>query len=181
MNFPVDPFSTHLKTEIKMETVPVKSEHSADVANVFIKQEIFIKEHLTIKDETKKESEHDTSSEEEHASSLKNYQTQLRNIMDDVQGNIEDHDSRLELAFLKSKGYCCDVCGKQFGQKGHLNQHNRTIHQGQKDHQCDICSKQFSQKGHLNQHKLTVHQGHKPHQCDQHTLSAHQGKETSPM
>ena len=181
MNFQVDGFSTNLTTEIQMESILVKTEPHQDAGNVFIKQEFFVNEPLTVKDETKKECEDDTSSEEEQVSCFKNYETQLRDLIGNIQGTIKCHDSHLKLASMKSK-YKCEICNKGCSRFSsikrhlvshldpqnfvHLKQHKPTVHQGQKPHQCDVCSKQFGRKSYLNKHKLTVHQGQKPHQCD---------------
>ncbi|XP_063619816.1 zinc finger protein ZFP2-like [Cydia splendana] len=62
------------------------------------------------------------------------------------------------------KPYSCDTCDKQFARSDHLVEHKR-VHMGDKPFLCDICNKQFTRKGHLTVHKR-VHTGVKPYSCD---------------
>jgi uncharacterized Zn-finger protein len=56
-------------------------------------------------------------------------------------------------------------CDKSFKDKGHLNRHIRTVHEGDKPHECEICNKTFGQKGYLDTHIRTVHEDDKPYEC----------------
>ena len=54
----------------------------------------------------------------------------------------------------------------KFTEKGKLNKHVDSIHEGKKPFQCDICQKSFTQKASMTTHILTIHEGEKPHHCE---------------
>ncbi|GBM13818.1 Zinc finger protein 782 [Araneus ventricosus] len=63
----------------------------------------------------------------------------------------------------KEKGFVCDVCGKCFGKKYHLQAHE-IKHTGEKPFECLTCEKRFTQQGVLTRH-LRTHTGEKPYDC----------------
>ena len=54
------------------------------------------------------------------------------------------------------KKYCCDICGKRFGEKYKLRYHRMT-HTGEKPFQCDHCDFRTSRKYNLDAHRKNVH------------------------
>ena len=86
------------------------------------------------------------------------------------------------------KPFQCLICPTKFVQKGALNRHILTVHEGIKPHNCPICESSFSQKFDLRGHITSVHEGKKPHCqiCEsnfaekfnlrRHIKSVHEGK-----
>lgn len=64
-----------------------------------------------------------------------------------------------------NKPYRCDVCGKEFISKSHLEIH-MYIHAGTKPYTCMTCNKSFTLRSKLNRHKL-LHSTSKPYICQQ--------------
>ncbi|XP_014234611.1 zinc finger and BTB domain-containing protein 41-like [Trichogramma pretiosum] len=58
----------------------------------------------------------------------------------------------------------CDICGKVFKLRGHLNRHIDSVHR-KITHSCDICLKTFSNKSNLKIHSDSVHNEVR-HACD---------------
>ena len=48
---------------------------------------------------------------------------------------------------------------KNFVQKGDLNRHITSVHEGKRPYDCNICDKTFTQTSHLKQHIKGVHGG----------------------
>lgn len=60
--------------------------------------------------------------------------------------------------------YECRVCGKNFTQKGNLDTHVK-IHTETKDHKCQYCDRGFTQRGNLKTHIRSIHTKEKPYAC----------------
>nr|XP_027220288.1 zinc finger protein 32-like [Penaeus vannamei] len=61
------------------------------------------------------------------------------------------------------RSFKCQVCGKVFGQQGHLFIH-KNVHAEVRPFGCDTCGRRFSQKGNLLRHSL-LHTNEKPFGC----------------
>ncbi|XP_035303441.1 zinc finger protein 39 isoform X2 [Cricetulus griseus] len=64
----------------------------------------------------------------------------------------------------QEKRYVCNVCGKGFYKRAHLNAHQRT-HTGEKPYDCKECGKTFRLKSFLVVHQR-IHTGEKPFVCN---------------
>lgn len=60
--------------------------------------------------------------------------------------------------------YECQTCGKNFTQKGNLDTHVK-IHTETKDHKCQYCDRGFTQRGNLKTHIRSIHTKEKPYAC----------------
>ncbi|XP_020294615.1 protein krueppel-like isoform X3 [Pseudomyrmex gracilis] len=63
----------------------------------------------------------------------------------------------------RQKSFDCKVCGRSFGYKHVLQNHERT-HTGEKPFQCPECQKKFTRDHHLKTH-MRLHTGEKPYHC----------------
>ena len=63
--------------------------------------------------------------------------------------------------------FSCNVCSNKFSQRGHLQVHMDTLHNGVR-FPCSHCGKEFKQRPHLQRHVESVHLGvrYKCDQCD---------------
>ena len=51
---------------------------------------------------------------------------------------------------------------KDLGEKGNLNVHVATVHEGQKSFKCGVCDKSFGEKDTLGRHVSMVHRKERP-------------------
>lgn len=56
---------------------------------------------------------------------------------------------------------------RPFGQRGDLNRHIASVHDGKKDHKCLDCSEYFSRKSALNRHRERKHRKPKQRNCSE--------------
>ena len=57
------------------------------------------------------------------------------------------------------KPFKCNICDASFSEKGSLNKHVASVHEGKKPFQCTICDAKFGARGTLNSHVRTIHEG----------------------
>ena len=48
------------------------------------------------------------------------------------------------------KVFKCNMCAKNFGSNGNLNEHIASVHEGIKSFKCEVCDNRFSRKSHLS-------------------------------
>ncbi|GMT15930.1 hypothetical protein PFISCL1PPCAC_7227, partial [Pristionchus fissidentatus] len=66
------------------------------------------------------------------------------------------NDADPSLSLKKRKKYECTFCGKSFTTSQRLQDHER-IHTGERPYKCELCSKDFVQRGHYIRHFNTTH------------------------
>lgn len=71
-------------------------------------------------------------------------------------------------AHMKTHGYRCDICEKEYRNIYDLTRHQKNIHSGT---DCDLCDKTFLSKKLLNDHKHMEHSKEKVHICNKCTRS----------
>ena len=55
----------------------------------------------------------------------------------------------------------CEKCAKEFKFKNVLKNHEREVHQNERNHYCDLCKRYFGRRYVLNQHVKKVHSKNK--------------------
>ena len=62
--------------------------------------------------------------------------------------------------------FACVRCPARFGHSGGLRQHIDAVHLGLRPYKCSICGHKFSQNGNRKQHVLAVHKQQRKHSCE---------------
>lgn len=77
--------------------------------------------------------------------------------------NPSNEDLAINLRSAHSRGFKCQICNRDFTQKGNLKTHLMT-HSGERPYECSTCGKNFTQKGNLDTH-VKIHTETKDHKC----------------
>ena len=72
----------------------------------------------------------------------------------------------LSIVHGEMKTFECNICLRVFGGQQSLSTHIKHSHKkDKKKHKCDSCEKQFTYSGHLNNHMKTFHEGQRNYVC----------------
>lgn len=80
-----------------------------------------------------------------------------------IKMNSSNEDHAINLRSTNSRGFKCQICNRDFTQKGNLKTHLMT-HSGERPYECPTCGKNFTQKGNLDTH-VKIHTETKDHKC----------------
>ena len=61
----------------------------------------------------------------------------------------------------------CDICGKKFPSRNHLERHMNSVHSKEKNYLCSICCKKFATDCYLKRHMDSQHSSKFKYNCDQ--------------
>ena len=62
---------------------------------------------------------------------------------------------------IVTKPFICNICDASFSEKGNINLHVESVHEGKKLFKCNDCDEVFSPKGNLKKHIDLAHEGKK--------------------
>ncbi|CAG0883486.1 unnamed protein product [Cyprideis torosa] len=71
----------------------------------------------------------------------------------DLTTHLTEHVLAQNEAVMANAGHTCNVCGRKYKHKRHLNRHAKT-HLGIKPFECDVCGKRFTEASDFGEHKL---------------------------
>ena len=102
------------------------------------------------------------------------------------------HNQGIPSVYDDKETFECSVCNYKCSQKGQLNQHIASVHEGKKPEKlfkCSNCDYRGRTKWDIQRHSARIHQRKKPHECSicdykcsekgslkKHTTSVHEGK-----
>ena len=67
---------------------------------------------------------------------------------------------------VKSKTFKCNSCHHEYSNRGNLNRHIASVHEGKKPFKCDFCDYRCYLKSAMKRHVASVHERNKPFKCD---------------
>lgn len=65
----------------------------------------------------------------------------------------------------QNSSFTCEPCGRTFGRRSSLRQHNNVHHSGPREHRCETCGKQFHTVDDLRKHVKRHMAQNKPFKC----------------
>lgn len=65
----------------------------------------------------------------------------------------------------ENSSFVCEPCGRTFGRRSSLRQHNNVHHSGPREHRCETCGKRFHTGDDLRRHEQRHVALQKPHSC----------------
>lgn len=65
----------------------------------------------------------------------------------------------------ENSSFVCEPCGRTFGRRSSLRQHNNVHHSGPREHRCEECGKRFHTVDDLHRHVKRHVTLHKPYKC----------------
>ena len=74
---------------------------------------------------------------------------------DESDSEISNDSFKVEIKPKKNK---CTKCDVTFTEKGNMNAHVRSVHEGKKPYKCSLCDYSAAHKPNLERHKISVHE-----------------------
>ena len=97
------------------------------------------------------------------AGNIKERECTICNLMIPANTNIKYHMYK----FHDQGAVFCDLCGKKFTCRFHLERHVNAVHTKEKNYLCSICCKKFATDGYLKRHMDSQHSSKFKYNCDQ--------------
>jgi len=83
----------------------------------------------------------------------------------DSLGNKSKQNNRQGSTLPKARPFVCKYCGKSFGRKSHLTEHEAAVHERSLRNECNLCGVKCSTKRALARHKRRIHEEEKRFSC----------------
>ena len=77
---------------------------------------------------------------------------------DESDSEISNDSFKVEIKPKKHKRTKCTKCDVTFTEKGNMNAHVRSVHEGKKPYKCSLCDYSAAHKPNLDRHKISVHE-----------------------
>nr|CAD7602677.1 unnamed protein product [Timema genevievae] len=88
----------------------------------------------------------------------------FKKFCDFKDSTTEHNNTKQNLISTLQRKYMCNVCNKDFKEKGSLNKH-LLVHSKQRKYKCEVCNKIFKWTSHLKRH-LLIHSEQRNYKCD---------------
>ena len=80
---------------------------------------------------------------------------EMLEVYDKSDSEIPNDSFKVE---IKPKKHKCTKCDVTFTEKGNMNAHVRSVHEGKKPYKCSLCDYSAAHKPNLDRHKISVHE-----------------------